>query len=117
MTLKVGSVCPDCMYIDLAVNQTFLVGFVYFGHGHVTRRKFSLGLLGPKLARQALFTWERANLIHSTYIRLRNQDINSDMHLPMVIRVLSRLLIQKTNKLDHTRYLFIFLQKDFYSLR
>merc|ERR1711945_48419 len=28
-------------------------------------------------------------------------DINSDMHLPMVIQVLSRLLIQKTNKLDH----------------
>ena len=70
LTLKVGLVCPDCKYIDLAVNQTFLVGFVYFGHGHVTWRKFSLGLLGPKLARQALLTWERANLTHSTCILL-----------------------------------------------
>ena len=31
------------------------------------------------------------------------------MHLPMVIQVLSRLLILKTNKLDYTRFSFLFL--------
>ena len=36
-------------------------------------------------------------------------DINSDMHLPMVIQVLSRLLIQKTNKLDYTRLICFFV--------
>ena len=70
LTLKWVRMCPNCMLFTGCQSYLFFGRFCLLSL-LVTWHTPLRGVVGPRLARQALFTWERANLIYTTYLLLK----------------------------------------------
>ena len=75
LTLKWARMCPNCMLFTGCQSYLFFGRFCLLSL-LVTWHTPLRGVVGPRLARQALFTWERANLIYTTYLLLKHHEMN-----------------------------------------
>ena len=89
LTLKWVRMCPNCMLFTGCQSYLFFGRFCLLSL-LVTWHTPLRGVVGPRLARQALFTWERANLIYTTYLLLMDFKTRHRI-MPMTIPCLAKL--------------------------
>ena len=72
LTLKVGLVCPDCKYIDLAVNQTFFGRFCLLCAWSRDMAKILFGITGTQVGPASSFNMGAGQLdsqyLHTTHL-------------------------------------------------